>query len=76
MFAEGVKCLVNAVVVSSICIFGTAAPALAVGPSQTELDQSAKATGSWLMTNKSYDGHRYVDLNQMRRLEVGCPPMQ
>ena len=76
MFAERVKCLVSEVVVSSICIYGTAAPALAVGPSQTEFDQSAKAIGSWLMTNKSYDGHRYGDLNQVRRLKVGCSPMQ
>jgi glucose dehydrogenase len=42
-----------------------AAPAWAAGPSQTELDQSATATNSWLMTNKSYDGHRYVELNQI-----------
>jgi alcohol dehydrogenase (cytochrome c) len=36
--------------------------AFAAGPTQAELDQSAKATDSWLMTNKSYDGHRFVDL--------------
>ena len=39
-----------------------AAPA---GPSQAELDKAAGATDSWMMTNKSYDGHRYVALDQI-----------
>lgn len=30
-----------------------------------ELDHAGMATDSWLMTNKSYDGHRYVGLNQI-----------
>ena len=46
-------------------ILGIATPAWAMGPSQVELDQSAHATDSWLMTNKSYDGHRYVGLDQI-----------
>jgi len=36
-----------------------------LGPSQIELDGSAAATDSWPMTNKSYDGHRYVPLDQI-----------
>src|SRR6516164_10423817 len=39
--------------------------AFAAGPSQSELDAGGKAADSWLMTNKSYDGHRYVDLHQI-----------
>src|SRR5271168_1365082 len=39
--------------------------AAAPGPSQAELDGSASATNNWLMTNKSYDGQRYVALDQI-----------
>ncbi len=44
-----------------------AAPALGatMGPSQAELDRSALAADSWLMTNKSYDGWRRSALNQV-----------
>ena len=41
------------------------AQAAPVGPSQAELDKAAGATDSWMMTNKSYDGHRYVALDQI-----------
>ncbi|ACB94843.1 pyrroloquinoline quinone-dependent dehydrogenase [Beijerinckia indica] len=41
------------------------------GPSQAELDQSAKTTDTWLMTNKSYDGHRYVALDQINKDNAG-----
>ena len=44
---------------------GGALPAFAEGPSQSELDVGGKAADSWLMTNKSYDGRRYVDLRQI-----------
>jgi alcohol dehydrogenase (cytochrome c) len=44
---------------------GGALPAFAAGPSQSELDAGGKAADSWLMTNKSYDGRRYVDLRQI-----------
>ena len=36
-----------------------------LGPTQAELDGSASATDTWLMTNKSYDGLRYVALDQI-----------
>jgi alcohol dehydrogenase (cytochrome c) len=50
-----------------------ARPALAApsGPTQAELDQSAKATDNWLMTNKSYDGQRHVLLDQINTKNVG-----
>lgn len=35
------------------------------GPSQDDLDHAGMAIDSWLMTNKSYDGHRYVGLDQI-----------
>lgn len=43
---------------------------VAMGPSQTELDRAAQSTSSWLMTNKSYDGQRYVSLDQINRRNV------
>lgn len=46
-------------------ISGPAALASPTGPSQAELDQSAAAVDSWLMTNKSYDGWRYAKLDQV-----------
>jgi hypothetical protein len=54
----------------SLLIPGTGA-VLALGPSQAELDQSEAATENWLMTNKSYDGHRYVALDQINTKNVG-----
>lgn len=47
-----------------------AAPA-ATGPTQEELDKSASSPDTWLMTNKSYDGHRYVTVDQINRNNVG-----
>jgi len=46
------------------------ASAVQMGPSQSELDHSAASTDSWLMTNKSYDGQRYVALDQINRNSV------
>jgi alcohol dehydrogenase (cytochrome c) len=40
------------------------------GPTQSELDQSAKSNDSWLMTNKSYDGQRYAALDQINAKNV------
>ena len=45
-------------------------PGWAAGPSQSELDQAAAATDTWLMTNKSYDGHRYVALDRITAANV------
>jgi alcohol dehydrogenase (cytochrome c) len=53
-------------------LFGCApAAALASGPSQSELDQAGQSTSTWLMTNKSYDGHRFVGLDQINRGNAG-----
>ena len=46
------------------------ARAAALGPTQAELDQSAKATDNWLMTNKSYDGQRHVLLDQINTKNI------
>ncbi len=46
-------------------ILGGAPDARAAGPSQDELDRAAAATDSWPMANKSYDGQRYVALDQI-----------
>lgn len=43
----------------------------AAGPTQQELDDAAGPSDSWLMTNKSYDGHRFVQLDQ---INVGNAP--
>jgi alcohol dehydrogenase (cytochrome c) len=40
------------------------------GPTQSELDHGDASTSTWLMTNKSYDGHRYVPLDQIDRSNV------
>jgi len=37
----------------------------AAGPTQDDLDRAGSPTDSWLMANKSYDGHRYVNLDQI-----------
>ena len=44
--------------------------AASIGPSQSDLDHSAVATNTWLMTNKSYDGQRYVALDQINPTNV------
>lgn len=46
-------------------------PAYAAGPSQDQLDASELATDTWLMTNKSYDGLRYVALDKINTGNVG-----
>lgn len=52
---------------SAVLALMAAAPAQAapLGPTQAELDHSALATDSWLMTNKSYDGWRRVNLSEI-----------
>lgn len=62
-FLRSPRMSVFAVVV--LTLLGTQ-PAAAAGPSQQELDQAASPTDSWLMTNKSYDGHRHVALDQIK----------
>jgi len=54
-----------AFVIAWICAGAASTSSYAEGPSQAQLDRSAVATDSWLMTNKSYDGHRYVNLKQI-----------
>ncbi len=49
---------------------GALAGATAMGPTQAELDHSGSSTDMWLMTNKSYDGHRYVGLDQINSKNV------
>lgn len=44
--------------------------ASSVGPTQSELDQGDQSTSTWMMTNKSYDGHRYVVLDQINRTNI------
>ena len=46
-------------------MIASATPGGAAGPDQNELDRSAMATDTWLMTNKSYDGQRFVALDQI-----------
>ncbi len=60
----------GALLLSGICVYGAVTPARADGPSQDELDHSATMTDNWLMTNKSYDGHRYVMLDQINTQNV------
>lgn len=50
--------------------WSTVAFAASIGPSQSDLDHSAVATNTWLMTNKSYDGQRYVALDQINPTNV------
>lgn len=40
------------------------------GPTQSELDHSANSNDTWFMTNKSYDGQRYVALDQINARNV------
>ena len=42
----------------------------AAGPTQDELDRSATSTETWLMTNKSYDGQRFVRLSEINTSNV------
>jgi hypothetical protein len=44
---------------------GMAPAAFGAGPSQSELDAAGQSVSSWVMTNTSYDGHRYVNLIQI-----------
>jgi alcohol dehydrogenase (cytochrome c) len=53
-------------------LWSGAAQSAPLGPTQAELDRSATATDSWLMTNKSYDGHRSVGLDQINTANVGA----
>ncbi len=56
------------ILVGSLCsLAALAAPA---GPTQAQLDQAASAGDTWLMTNKSYDGQRYVALDQINKQNV------
>ncbi len=50
---------------AAACCAGALAQTGAAGPTQSDLDRSAGSTTTWLMTNKSYDGHRYVGLAQI-----------
>lgn len=51
-------------------VWAVGALAAPMGPTQSELDQSAKSNDTWLMTNKSYDGQRYVSLDQINAKNV------
>ena len=51
-------------------IWSVGACAAPMGPTQSELDRSASANDTWLMTNKSYDGRRYVGLDQINTKNV------
>jgi alcohol dehydrogenase (cytochrome c) len=42
------------------------------GPTQAELDGAAATTDAWLMTNRSYDGQRYVALDEINRSNVAA----
>jgi alcohol dehydrogenase (cytochrome c) len=55
----------RAFILLAAAIVEAEAIAASMGPTQLELDESASATESWLMTNKSYDGQRYVALDQI-----------
>jgi alcohol dehydrogenase (cytochrome c) len=46
-------------------IWAVQARAAPLGPTQAELDFSSRASDSWLMTNKSYDGQRHVLSDQI-----------
>ena len=60
---------ISTFVIVFLTLFGVQSASTA-GPTQQELDQAASDTSSWLMTNKSYDGHRYVSLNQINPSNV------
>jgi alcohol dehydrogenase (cytochrome c) len=59
------KTMICGGIVAATTLCGAPLQAAAPGPSQTELDNAGGATNNWLMTNKSYDGHRYVALDQI-----------
>jgi len=61
-------CLIG--LASLVSLNASAAPP-AAGPTQKELDRAAETTTEWLMTNKSYDGSRYVALDQINKSNVG-----
>jgi alcohol dehydrogenase (cytochrome c) len=51
-------------------ILALACRASPLGPSQAELDGAAQSTDAWLMTNRSYDGQRYVALDRINTSNV------
>jgi len=57
-----------AVIAGGLWTVGTVAAPM--GPTQSELDRSAESNDTWLMTNKSYDGQRYVALAQINAKNV------
>lgn len=65
-------CIHRAYAVAAMALFASASAAVsaAAGPTQAELDESSNSTSGWLMTNKSYDGHRYVSLSQINAKNV------
>ncbi|HJW05226.1 MAG TPA: PQQ-binding-like beta-propeller repeat protein [Rhodanobacter sp.] len=54
----------------AIGIWSTDIFAAPMGPTQSELDHAADGKDTWLMTNKSYDGQRYVALDQINTRNV------
>ena len=62
--------LFGTVASAAVWTFVSAAVAAGTGPSQDELDSASAANDSWLMTNKSYDGQRYVALDQINARNV------
>jgi len=76
--AAASPCPISRAARHSLCVAPLALSLMAVlataasppGPSQAELDSAAEATDSWLMTNKSYDGHRYVALDRINTRNV------
>jgi alcohol dehydrogenase (cytochrome c) len=48
-----------------VSLFALCTPCCAAGPSQDELDRAGAALDTWLMTNKSYDGHRYASAGEI-----------
>ncbi len=63
------RCL-DLLVLSVVSLLVTGTSTWAAGPNQSDLDRSATSTDTWLMTNKSYDGHRYVALDQITPANV------
>jgi alcohol dehydrogenase (cytochrome c) len=57
---------------ASLCasLLAHAAHAVPMGPGQAELDNAAQSNDAWLMTNRSYDGQRYVALDQINTTNV------
>jgi alcohol dehydrogenase (cytochrome c) len=64
------RALFYLVTLAALILPAFAATSESTGPTQDELDKSATSNDTWLMTNKSYDGHRYVALDQINRGNV------